>query len=186
MKIHIKRNVLFFLFFLLINLNAFSQKTVFVNHSNIKQNKAELLIFSGSETILHFKLNSYKLNEDKNGKFSISANNMIPVLTLGVPDLPKFSQSIIVSYLYGMKCEIISSKYIEINNIDIITSKGAFKQSEKNKIGTVEYRKEYLKNTFYPFAAVELKEPYILRDFRAQVVQFFPFSYNPFTKVLRI
>ena len=186
MKTLIRRNVLFFLFFLLINFNAFSQKTVFVNHSNIKQNKAELLTSSGSETILHFKLNSYKLNEDKNGKFSISANNMTPVLTLGAPDLPKFSQSIIVSYLYEMKCEIISSKYTEINNIDIIPSKGALKQSEKNKIGTVEYRKEYLKNTFYPFAAVELKEPYILRDFRAQVVQFFPFSYNPLTKVLRI
>ena len=44
----------------------------------------------------------------------------------------------------------------------------------------------YSENSFFPKNEVQLNTPYILRDFRGQVVQFNPIQYNPATKVLRV
>ena len=44
----------------------------------------------------------------------------------------------------------------------------------------------YLNDIYYPENSVNLREPYVLRDFRGQTVIFSPFSYNPIEKVLKV
>ena len=44
----------------------------------------------------------------------------------------------------------------------------------------------YNSNTFYPGKLTDLNTPYILRDFRGQAANVYPFQYNPVEKVLRV
>ena len=48
------------------------------------------------------------------------------------------------------------------------------------------FNKTYQTDAFYPNDIVQLNEPYIVRDFRGQVVEFHPVQYNPITKILRV
>ena len=70
--------------------------------------------------------------------------------------------------------------------MNIIPSKGNIKRNVD--IESVPYVKGdiYTKNEFFPGNLYQINDPYILRDFRGQVVQLNPFQYNPATKIMKV
>ena len=44
----------------------------------------------------------------------------------------------------------------------------------------------YTKNVYFPGNLYSTHDPYILRDFRGQVVQINPFQFNPYTSTLKV
>ena len=68
-------------------------------------------------------------------------------------------------------------------NFDIAPSKGnLFSNVNPNSI-EYQFSDQYSIDDFYPGKLVDLRDPYIVRDFRGQTVIAYPFQYNPVQKV---
>ncbi|MEM0492688.1 MAG: C25 family cysteine peptidase [Candidatus Thermoplasmatota archaeon] len=104
----------------------------------------------------------------------------------GAPDLPKISRSIIIPDTARMGIRVVNAQYKDLKNIKIIPSKGVFTRDINPESIPYEFGSIYLEDAFYPKALASLSEPYILRDFRGQVVTIYPFTYNPVKGTLRI
>ncbi|MFQ5335181.1 MAG: C25 family cysteine peptidase, partial [Flavobacteriales bacterium] len=116
----------------------------------------------------------------------ISTEGAVKLIKEGAPELPAFSASLVIPDLARMELEIIGATYTEYTDIDIAPSKGFLLRNQDPS--SVPYAKgeEYNQNSFYPGKLADLHKPYILRDFRGQTLSFYPFQYNPQTKVLRV
>ena len=109
-----------------------------------------------------------------------------PILQKGYPDLPKLTKSIIIPDSEKTDYNIINARYEEYEDIQILPSKGNLLRTvDPNKI-PYEFGKVYEMDEWYPKDIAKLREPYILRDFRGQVVEIYPFQYNPVQKRLRV
>lgn len=108
------------------------------------------------------------------------------MLQAGAPELPKWSESVLISDLSSWELSIYDAHYIELTPINLLPSKGNL--SRNINPASVEYQlgAEYQNNAFYPGDLASLSEPYIIRDARGIAIQLQPFQYNPVTKVLRI
>ena len=165
-------------FFVLMTLTVSAQK-----------NKATLISSTSEETIISFNFNDYsfKTVTTPRGEASVLvAEKMSAIMDKGAPDLPKYTESIIIPDLANMEVKVLSSDYTEVANVDIAPSKGNFTRDIDPESVPYTYGKAYTKNAFYPGQLAGLNAPYIMRDFRGQALQVFPFQYNPVTKVLRV
>jgi hypothetical protein len=118
--------------------------------------------------------------------YSISIGDESQILKKGYPDLPNICRSFIIPNDKNMIVKITDTSYETINNIKIAPSKGNIIRSDSPKDIPYEFGDIYNQNTWYPKNIVELRNPYILRDFRGQTVCFQPFIYNPIEKTLRV
>ena len=103
----------------------------------------------------------------------------------GKPELPIICRSVIVPDTLEMDIRVISSTYHEYEGIKIAPSKGNLLRTVNPNDVPYIFDEIYNQDTWYPQNIVELQEPYILRDFRGQVIVFNPFQYNPMTETLR-
>jgi len=108
------------------------------------------------------------------------------ILKKGFPDLPQISKSIIIPDQAKMSIEIIDSEYIELENINILPSKGNLSREVNPDEIEYSWSNIYSKDAFFPSEFAHLRDPYILREHRGQTVVFNPFQYNPVKKTLRI
>jgi hypothetical protein len=116
----------------------------------------------------------------------IVAQNGSSMMQKGAPDLPKFTESLIIPDIDNMKVEVVDSKFIDVPNISIAPSKGNFSRTILPKNVPYEYGISYEEDAFFPGELAKLDSPYIIRDYRGQALQVYPFQYNPVSKVLRI
>jgi len=154
-----------------------------------KQNSILLVSSSENESVIKFTLKDFSYDKVITpwGEAQIvKAENITPVLKKGAPDVPKFAVSVLIPDRAKMDVQIVSSSYIDYPNIELAPSKGTLTRNVNPQ--TIPYEKgtEYSINNFFPGKLAELREPYILRDYRGQTVLVYPFQYNPITKTLRI
>ncbi len=110
----------------------------------------------------------------------------IPLYEKGAPDLKRVSTSLVIPNRGDMELKIVSSTYKDYENIEIAPSKGVLMISDDASKIPYEYGTAYQTNAFYPGTIAELREAHIMRDVRGQVVDIYPFQYNPVTKTLRV
>ena len=134
---------------------------------DINEYTSEIEMVDGTEYL------RYRIPDESNSK------------KLGFPDLPNVRRSIIIPNDKKMDVQIIDKEYTLIDNVDIIPSKGILPRTINPE--TVDYTFDgiYNKDIWYPSRFAELDDPYILRDFRGQVVQINPIQYNPVTHQIR-
>jgi hypothetical protein len=108
------------------------------------------------------------------------------MLERGAPQLPKVCRSIIVGPDAAMEARIIASDFYDISGIKIAPSKGSISRQIDPATVPYEFGPAYSANAFYPGKVAGLQRPYIMRDFRGQVIDLFPFQYNPGTQTLRV
>ncbi len=169
--------------------SGFAKNSILLNNANSAENQVELISSNDSQTTIKVKVNAYSLDKvkiDGTNYVIVNTNDATRILEQGAPDLPKFSQSIIIPDAGATKCEVISSKYIEIEDVLVAPSKGNFTRDIDPSTVAYNFGKAYSKDAFYPGELASLFDPYILRDYRGQSVVFTPFHYNPVTKTLRI
>lgn len=153
------------------------------------QNSINLVSNHQEEVILNIKIDEYKLNEiltPKGPAQILTAPDAHAIREKGAPDLPKLVRSIIIPDIDQMEVEVTASKFIEIGGIEIAPSKGHFSRNQNPDSIPFVYGACYERDGFYPGKLTNLNEPYILRDFRGQALDIYPFQYNPGTKTLRI
>jgi len=107
------------------------------------------------------------------------------LLLKGKPDIPNICRSILVSDKEKMVVEVIDSTFIEYNNVIIAPSQGNLPRSVNPDDIPYEFDSIYYEDAWFPDEIVTLREPYILRDFRGQVVEIYPIQYNPVKKIMR-
>ena len=166
----------------------------FIFAQNLTNNfpaKTEILLISSNEkeTIIKFKIGGIKeslvsYNNIDYNKFSLDKGVLI--LKKGFPEFQKLVTSIIIPDLAETKIEVISSNYIEYNNIKILPSKGTLSRSIDPSTIPYIFGGIYNRDEYYPSDIAELGEPYIIRDFRGQTVIVHPFRFNAVQNKLKI
>ncbi|MFO8023181.1 MAG: C25 family cysteine peptidase, partial [Perlabentimonas sp.] len=165
-----------------------NQKIIFDEQTS--QKHGATIISERSESVtIKFNLNELDLHEvnTQNGAaYTISSTNAANVLQKGYPDLFYLAQSIIIPNKGSVEIESITGNYEEFNDIEVAPSKGNLKRNVDPNQVPFEKGKIYQVNEFYPKDLANLREPFILRDFRGQSIQVNPVQYNPVTKTLRV
>ena len=108
------------------------------------------------------------------------------IMKKGAPDLPKLTASVIIPENGSMDFRVISSSYVEFENIEIAPSKGNFTRDINPADVPYTYGRQYEENKFFPEKMAELRKPYIIRDYRGQTLVVYPWKYNPVSKTLRL
>lgn len=142
-----------------------------------------------SATVVEFNLGGFNLNPvttPRGEAFIIDVEGSTSLLEQGKPDLPKLTASLIIPDQARMATRVISSRYIDYPFMEIAPSKGSFTRDINPESVPYVYGKAYERDEFFPASQTDLNDPYILRDYRGQVLVVNPFSYNPVTKILRV
>ena len=152
-----------------------------VNIDILDQNNEYLIV---QYSINKFDLNSIEINNEKYHK--VILEDEVNSLIKNKPSLPHINRSFIIPDHRSINTEIISYECKEYQNINVLPSKGNIPRSIN--IESIPYVKDklYYSNAFYPSNIVELHNPYILRDFRGQVLQLNPFQFNPQNSILKV
>jgi len=162
---------------------------LFVMISFAQSNRTDLVSSSTDETFLNFTFESYTFEavETPQGEaFVVEAEDLTAIMQQGAPDLPKYTESIIIPDLSAMQIDILSSKFTDVQNVSIAPSKGNLTRDVDPSTVPYEYGEAYTRDSFFPGNLTALNSPYIMRDYRGQAVQVFPFQYNPVAKTLRV
>jgi agmatine/peptidylarginine deiminase len=104
----------------------------------------------------------------------------------GFPDLPNIRRSIIIPDDRKMMIDVDNVDYLEYTNVDIIPSKGILPRTINPDDVDFKFDAFYETDSWFPESFVSLDEPYILRDFRSQIVQINPVQYNPALRMIRV
>jgi hypothetical protein len=107
-------------------------------------------------------------------------------LTEGEPELPHIARGVIIPDDAEMSIRVLESEYMDFPSTPIIPSKGNLYRNIDPESVPYSFGTVYETDQWYPAALAELREPYILRDFRGIVFDLFPFEYNPATRTLRV
>ncbi len=154
-------------------------------------NYVNLIEERGAETLLQFNLSSsdYSISSiEAQGKKLDRINFKDAAFDepKGHPHIPQIAQSMIIPNRPRMKLDIIDAKFTEIK-VNILTpSKGSLSRKIDPESVPYEFSEIYNGSGWYPEQCAKLGTPYIVRHFRANVVYFQPFQYNPQTNTLRI
>jgi len=160
--------------------------------SDTDQDKIEINVIEQDfdYVIINYKINSFEI-EDINIEDEIFQYIVLdgePNLSiLNAPELPHINRSLIIPDNASISISILeSSEPTILNDMNIIPSKGHLPRNID--IESIPYIKGdiYLENAFFPNSLFETDDPYILRDYRGQVLQFNPYLYNPVTEELQV
>ena len=167
-----------------------SSKFSLQNNSTFSADNIKIIMENNDDaTIINYKINKFTRQYlEINGKTctKILLNDESHLKIKGEPDLPNICRSIIILNNKKMDIAVIDAQYEEYENILIAPSKGVLKRSVNHDDVPYIFNEMYQDNRWFPEQIAELQTPYILRDFRGQVVQINPFQYNPATETLRL
>jgi len=170
-------------------LSAFSQNWVGITGNTPEKAKVKLISSGIDNSVIKFSVagyNSKNVNTGQQTALTLNVEGSTYILDAGAPDLPKMSASVIIPDKGAMKAEVVSSNYTEYVNVDIAPSKGNLTRDIDPATIPFTYGQAYSEDAFYPGKLAEMRNPYILRDYRGEAVWVYPFQYNPVTKVLRV
>jgi len=150
---------------------------------------ATLVSSTENEVVVNFELGGFYTTNVKtpNGtQVVVSVDKMAVELEAGAPQLPYEVVPVMIGDLAEMNVNVISSKYVDFENVEVAPSKGNFSRQINPDDVPYTYGAMYQQNAFYPASQATLDTPYIVRDFRGQNILVRPFAYNPVTKTLRV
>lgn len=107
-------------------------------------------------------------------------------LELGAPALPYYTQSIVMPNEGAAELQVTYSDFYEIQNVEIAPSKGNLYRNIDPADVPYEFGPAYSENAFYPEKLADMRDPFILREYRGMTIITYPYQYNPVTKVLRV
>ncbi len=174
---------LFFLLWAVMSISLFAQGSKETNAKiSLVSAKTDETVFTVTVTDFQFR----NVITPRGNSVSLVLDGASKVLLKGAPEVLKLSTSVIIPDLAEMETEVIASSYKDYPNVDLAPSKGNFTRDQKPSEIPYVYGKQYSTNEFFPGTVAALSSPYILKDYRGQAVNIYPFQYNPVTKVLRV
>jgi len=181
--------VLTFLFIGFISYASAQGNWVGINATSPTPAEARLVNSNIQESVIQFSLDGYieVATRTPRGVASlIKLDNGVQIMETGAPDLAKKTVSIIIPDIEEMELTVVSSKYHEFTDVDIAPSKGHFTRNINPDDVPFVYGEPYDEDAFWPGEIASLQDPFIMRDFRGQSIDIYPFQYNPQTQTLRV
>ena len=180
------RNILIILFSLTFGIASSWQG---INTITASKSKIEVTSSNVETTNIQFNIDGFHLipvDTPEGEMYLARLEDGASLLEMSAPDMHKFARSIIIPDDKKMALKVISSKYVDYENILIAPSKGNISRLTNPDNIAYEFGTVYEEDNFFPGNVAELGIPYILRDLRGQTVEFYPFQYNPVQKILRV
>ena len=174
---------------LFISSFIFSAQWVGINSVNPARFEAKSLSSDSESVDVQFRLNGYTLTSIETpwgAQYKVETEGGSSIMESGSPDLDQTFASVVIPDNAQMNIEVVSSSFIELEDINVAPSKGNFTRSISPEDVAFNQGDVYSENQFFPGKLADLRDPYILRDFRGQTVVTYPFQYNPVTKILRV
>ncbi len=103
----------------------------------------------------------------------------------GAPALPHLAASIVIPDQGGTSLEILAGEYTDFPGLTPEPSKGTITRNIDPATVPYTFGAAY-RDQVFPVVIAQLDDPYILRDFRGQVVHFQPFQWLPQSNTLRV
>ncbi|OQX80553.1 MAG: hypothetical protein B6D61_01820 [Bacteroidetes bacterium 4484_249] len=170
-------------------INIYASDWVNIKSETPVPNSVRLISSDIETSVLQFNLEGFYKNEVQTSQgtaYNIRVDDCAPLLVEGAPDLCLMATSVIIPDKGKMEVRVISSDFIDLNDIEITPSRGSLLRNTDPATVPFVYGRQYNVDSFFPQNLAELRKPYILRDHRGQAVLVYPFQYNPVTKVLRV
>ncbi|MBE9492077.1 MAG: hypothetical protein IMY70_04270, partial [Bacteroidetes bacterium] len=174
---------------LILCISLQSSNWISVTSGSAGPAQVHLLSSNIESTTLKFTLDGFSLVEVQtpNGpEYIIYLPDATQILEKGAPDMPKLTSSIIIPDLAHMEISVVSSSYRDYPDMAIAPSKGNLTRDIDPATVPYIYGQPYQEDKFFPGKIADMRDPYIIRDYRGQTVITYPFQYNPVTKVLRV
>lgn len=161
---------------------------LFISGISLSQNFELLSNYDNQIVIGHTLSNTLTENISINNQSYIdySRTNKITTKELGAPQLPMFSESVIVPNNGAVSIQIEHDGYVEYTNVLVAPSKGSLKRNVNPSEIPYTFGVSYNQDQFFPGNLAVSHEPFVLRKTRGTTVTFYPYQYNPVTKVLRV
>jgi hypothetical protein len=183
------KRILFLFLILATSVGVQADNWISISENANSESNIQMVSSSNSETTLNFNLSGFWYNEVETNlgtAWNIKVDGSGKRLEQGRPELPLFATSLIIPGEANMNIEVVSSNFIEYQDVLIAPSKGNFDRTIDPTTVAYEFGPQYNRNEFFPNSTTNLRQPYIVRDYRGQTVLINPFVYNPVTKVLRV
>lgn len=174
---------------ILLSMAGFAQQWNSVRSETPAPIRQQLIEAKNDQIVVRFTLDGFYttfVTTPKGKAAIISVPKMVSLSEKGAPDVPKYAVSAIIGDDAMMDVKIVSSQYVDIENIEVAPSKGDFSRKIDPATVPYTYGSMYAQDAFYPATNTLLQEPYILRNFRGQAITIQPFVYNPVSKTLRV
>lgn len=104
----------------------------------------------------------------------------------GKPELPVFSESVLLPNKGSVSIEIEYDAYSEYQNVLVAPSKGSLKRNVNPDNVPYTFDEVYNEDNFFPGNLANLRSPFVLRNTRGVTVELYPYQYNPVTQTLRV
>ena len=124
------------------------------------------ILSSDSDNIkIEFSMSGYYqtlVETDKGDAYIIDAGNGASILKKDAPDLDKITAPIVIPNQANMDYRIISTEYVDVENITVAPSKGNLTRDVDPSTISYSWGNRYNQDSFYPNKIAELSDPYIL------------------------
>ena len=142
-----------------------------------------------NSVVFEFKLNGFDLED-----VSIHGKDFKKIILprsgdlgeTGKPDLPAMSKMIVLPARSGARYEILETDTYELTGIDIAPLQPSRWDSDPEEPPFTKDYDFYKRDEFYPSQRVTISKPVIMRELRMLPIDFYPVSYNPATKTVKI
>jgi gingipain R len=104
----------------------------------------------------------------------------------GAPRLPRICRSVIVPGDRDVTARVASAAYHDVTGVLVAPARGPIPRTQDPSAVPYAFGPAYATDAWYPAELVTLREPYLMRDVRAVVVELNVLQYNPVTRVLRV
>ena len=180
------RNILIILFSLTFGIASSWQG---INSTTGSKSKIEVASSNVESTNIQFNIDGFHLipvDTPIGEMYLARLEDGASLLETGSPDMHKYARSIVIPDDQQMAIKVLSSEFVDYENILIAPSKGNLSRLIDPSDVEYEFGPVYQQDEFFPGDLVGLEDPYILRDVRGQSIVFYPIQYNSVRKVLRV
>ena len=149
----------------------------------------DVQLASEARTVVTFELGAFErtpVNIDGQTYWLISAGRESARLTEGEPALPRICRSLAIPGNTRMRVNVIAADYTDYKDTPVAPSKGSLPRTVNPEDIPYTFGPVYSSAEWYPRRVAELREPYILRDKRAVVLELNVFQYHPAIRTLRV
>ncbi|MFH1891283.1 MAG: C25 family cysteine peptidase [Candidatus Zixiibacteriota bacterium] len=157
--------------------------------SSTKDVDITVLESNDTRTVVRFDVGAFEQEAvDVEGEtyFKIKLDNESHRLDAAEPELPRICRSIIIPDNAKMAINVLLSEYVELSETPVLPSKGNLLRTINPDDVPYEFGPVYSSADLYPEVLASIRAPYILRDYRATVIDLNAFAYNPATRTLRV
>jgi hypothetical protein len=144
---------------------------------------------NAERTVVRFELNAFERQPvEINGDvyYTIEGKDIHVLLNEGEPAVARFCEAIIIPDDAHMKINVLNAEYTDLTDFPIAPSKGNLLRNVNPDDVPYTFGPVYQQASFYPTELASIREPYILRDYRATVIELNALQYNPSAKTLRV